>query len=310
MTTEQVFSPTSPWNTTAIGSVDANNATMVTNASAIGSLQYSFNQTGAFAIQGINDWAEGEYYGVPVFEANASTPRVNVSDSTGWWGGFTNVPMPTNAAPALGSDHHLVIWDKSTNLIYEYWTAVKSGSNWSAGAGARWSATGAGWGSAIQAGLAARAYGGSLIAGLIRRSEMLAGVIPHALAFAYPYSRGLFYANGLGVDGVNMNIANHCDNNSSSNRNSTGNIPEGAHFRLKASVNLTSLSTPARIIGQALKTYGAYVVDVGGALTFYAEILSPHGQSWSGLLSTLSVNMFTATDFELLSLPATLTPAG
>lgn len=58
------------------------------------------------------------------------------------------------------------------------------------------------------------------------------------------------------------------------------------------------------MIGQALQTYGAFVVDTAGSPTFYAENLQGKGVSWAGLLDTLDSRPFLASDFEVLSLPA------
>lgn len=311
-TAADLFSPTSPWNVPASGSVDPNSATMVSNASATGSLKYGINAAGhSFDIQGPDSWSQGEYYGVPLYIANASTPRVAVSDSTGWWGGFSSVPIPTGATAAVGSDHHLAIWDQPNNLLYEFWNALKSGSNWSASFGITFASNGQGYQTGVwQNG--ARAYGGSLVGGLIRRQEMLNGVIPHALAMSYQYTRGLHYARGLGADGVTVNIASHCDNASAPNRNSTGNIPEGARLRLKSSVDVDAKcgsNAACKVIGRALQTFGAFVIDTAGAPSFYSEVLSPQGQTWAGLLTATDARAFGADDFELMSLPSSLTAA-
>lgn len=303
-----LFSPTSPWNVPATGSVDPNSATMVSSTST-GSLKLGMQATNGLSISGIDDGGQGEYYSVPLYIADASTPRVAVGDSTGWWGGFASVPIPTGATAALGSDHHLAIWDKPNNLLYEFWNAVKSGSNWSASWGSTFASNGLGYQTGVNQN-SARAYGGSLVGGLIRRQEMVNGYIPHALAMAYPYTRGLFYARGLGADGVTVNIASHCDNASASNRNSTGNIPEGARLRLKSSVDVDAkcgTNQACKVLGRALQTFGAFIVDTSGGTGIYAEITSVHGQSWSGLLAVNSAAAFTADDFELMSLPTTLT---
>lgn len=62
-----------------------------------------------------------------------------------------------------------------------------------------------------------------------------------------------------------------------------------------------------KVIGTALKTYGAYLVDNGGVPVIYSEVLTGTGQSWSGLLDTADARAFVASDFEVLSLPPQLT---
>jgi hypothetical protein len=147
---------------------------------------------------------------------------------------------------------------------------------------------------------------------MILHEEMEAGVINHALGMAYPWTLGKKYAMGIGKDGITMNIATHSDNASGVNRNGEYNIPEGARFRLKSSVDVNArcgTNRACKIIGTALKTYGAYVVDTAGVTTFYAEVLTNKPESWAGLLKITDVRAFQADDFELLSLPPTLTSA-
>ncbi len=303
----QLFSATSAWNVPAIGSVAPQSATMISSTS-VGSLKYSFNQRGAgFDIQGTSSYPD---YGIPLYYADSTTPRVNVGDNTGWWGGLTNVPMPAQAKTSVGSDHHLSIWDVPNNTIYEFWDMRKaSNGTWSAGLGSKLSTTGLGYQTTAWSG-SARAYGGSAVAGSIRYQEMKDGEIKHALAMAYPWTRGKAYAMGLGTDGITQNIATHSDNASASNRNTSANIPEGARLRLKASVDVNAKcgsNNACKVIGRALQTYGAYVVDTSGVATLYAEVLTGKSVSWNGVLSIQDARAFGADDFELLSLPQNLT---
>jgi hypothetical protein len=107
-------------------------------------------------------------------------------------------------------------------------------------------------------------------------------------------------------------IASHNDDVHDSTRTNIYNIPEGARLRLKRSVDVlgraATLSSTAsqracKIIGKALKTYGAYVVDTAGAPTFYAENLQGKSVSWTGLLDPKDSSPFLASDFEVLTLP-------
>ncbi len=304
----QLFAKTSPWNTPATGSVDRNSSLMVSSAS-VGSLAYSFTTTGrGLAIAGTDDYPD---YGVPLYEVTTSAPQVQVKDKYGWWGGgYSGVPMPANATPAIGTDHHLSIWDIPNHTLYEFWEMAKNpDGTWSAGAGVKFDTRGTGYQTTPWA-VSARAYGGAAIAGAIRYEEMKAGVIEHALGMAYPWTRGQAYALGLGVDGVTVNIASHSDNALGADRNGAANLPEGARLRLKSSVNIDArcgASRACKVIGTALKKYGMYLVDTAGVATLYAEVLTGRDVSWTGLLSIRDAEVWTADDFELLSLPAALT---
>ena len=149
--------------------------------------------------------------------------------------------------------------------------------------------------------------GVSLVGGLIRYAEMQAGVIPHALAMSYPYTRGDGYARGPGPGGV-MGIATQANTaNAAKGYVGWGYLPEGARFRLKASVDVASRCGSNRactVIGTALQQYGAYVVDTGGWPVLYAEALDGKQVSWAGLLADTDTNAWKAADFEVLALPA------
>jgi len=296
-----LFSTTSPWNTPipTTARADPNSASMIQNLALAFSNKHAFN-------------VNISSYAVPIFYADATTPRVMVRDSTGWWGGFNLAPIPAQALADPGSDQHMVVWDVPHGLLYEYWHMGKNAdSSWSAGFGVKFGATGAGYHTKLWQG-SARAYGGSLAGGAIRYREMKKGVIPHALAMAYQYTRGDFYARGLAIDGT-RGIASHNDDENDPTRTNGYNIPEGARLRLKRSVDVAAraatLSSAAsqracKIIGRALRTYGAYVVDTAGAPTLYAENLQGKAVSWTDLLDVRDSSPFTASDFEVLTLPA------
>jgi hypothetical protein len=214
----RLFAATSPWNTPASGSVDPASDAM-TSSGRRGSLVDSLAGAGrTLDIAGTDDYPD---YGIPVFEADAATPRVAVADTYGWWGGgFAAVPVPVDAMPARGTDHHLCIVDRASHTLWEFWEMTRTADGrWTAGAGARLDLTGPGYQSEPDK-LGARAYGGSAAAGLLRYDEMRAGQIKHALAMAYAWTRGTAYARGLGVDGKTQNIASHDDAKPSRNRRS------------------------------------------------------------------------------------------
>jgi hypothetical protein len=300
----------SPWNTRANGQADVHSADYITSGTP-GSLKYYFTQNNrGFDIAGTDDYPD---YGVPIYAADASTPQVHVNDTYGWWGGTgITVPFPVGAAPAVGTDHHMAVWNKSDNKLYEFWELTKGAGNaWTAGAAATFAADGPCYQTTPWA-VSARAYGGSLISGAITLKDIKAGVIDHALGMSYPGTRGQKYAMGLGVDGKTVSIASHSDNYAGAERNTDSNIPEGARFRLKQSVDINARcgsNSACKVIGTALQTYGSYVVDNAAVPTFYAEVLTGKPENWSGLLHTIDAQAFQAEDFELLSLPATLTDA-
>jgi hypothetical protein len=285
-----LFDETSPWNQPARGAIDPLSDVMIEN---------------------LAQWTDGrgfsvntDRYAVPLFYADSNTPIVRILDSTGWWMGM-DAPMPPEAMPDPARDGHLVVWDVSSDRLYEYWGAFAVREDvWCAAYGISFDASGTG----IQTGTweaSARAYGGSAVAGAIRYGEMKRGVISHALAMAYPGVRGDRFARGL------SGIASHSGNDLKPERTTDANIPLGARLRLKSFVDVVGRCDGNRgceVIGRALQTYGTFVVDAGGAPVFYAENLIGKSVSWEGLLSPLDASTFVAEDFEVLELPPLTEP--
>jgi hypothetical protein len=231
-------------------------------------------------------------FSIPLYEATAATPTVKVTCDLGGEGfmgtngsnATAQVPIPMGAAPDPESDHHLLIIDRGRRLEWGMWnTRLESGA-WHCGLGATADLAGTGvrpykptnptWYTSH----GARACGFPLIAGLIRREEIDAGHIEHALVVAYPHIRAGFYTSPastaqakVGTDSI-----------------STRGIPCGGRIQLDPAINLDTLGLPpgGRAVAEALQRYGAYVGDYSGSLSLYAEN-SPEAQAhWKGLLDT------------------------
>ncbi len=115
-----------------------------------------------------------------------------------------------------------------------------------------------------QAGWGATASSLPVVSGLITLSDLEAGQINHAVAIMVPQAaKGIFSFPAQRTDGV-ATTANA--------------IPEGARFRLPASLNLAAINMPpiTRMIAQAAQTYGLIVNDQTGATVgFRAEDPTP-----------------------------------
>lgn len=238
------FSATSPFNVTvpASASTDVDSAAMVK----------ALTRSGAGVA---NLYA----YSVPVYTATADTPRRTVTCTETSWGtcpfAGRDVPVPDDARASAGDDGAMVVVDESAGLVYEFWQASRSGSGasatWSTSWGAVVALTGSGWLPAGSTG--ATASGASRLGGVVRVSEIKAGMIPHALSLQTSLAcTDEYRAPATKTDG--QSTASDC-------------IPEGARVQLDPDLDLSTLklTRAERAVAVALQRYGAYVVDRGGA---------------------------------------------
>jgi hypothetical protein len=187
-------------------------------------------------------------YGIPITIVPGSQKKVKVGFT--WPRESDPGPYPIPASPKIeaGSDRHMILVDKDHCKLYELFAAKHTKTGWHAGSGAIWSMTSDalrpdGWTSADAAGL-------PILPGLVRGSEVNAGVIDHALRFTVPHTcAGHIYP------------ARH-----DAGSGSCASLPPmGLRVRLKASFDISHLSPQARVIAQALKTYGMILADNGSA---------------------------------------------
>lgn len=201
-------------------------------------------------------------FGIPIYYANAETPRYEVPCTVTTWGPCPfdrySVPIPEGARPHHGSDGALVVIDESVGRVYEFWQAAFDGVGWKTSWGAVTPLHGPGWGGGAGApptGIAGAgtASGASRLGGVIRLTEIAAGDIPHALALQTDNACvGVFWSPATKTDGVSRRP--DC-------------VPEGARLQLDPTISIDELDlTPGeRTVARALQKYGAYIVDKAAA---------------------------------------------
>lgn len=189
-------------------------------------------------------------YGVPIYSTTSTTPLQRVT-CTMPWGPCdlerARVPIPANARPNSGSDAAMVVVDPAARRSYEFWQARRVDTGWRTSWGEIVALDGKGTGGATGSGI-------SRLAGVVRASEIARREIPHALVFSTDNAcTKSFRTPATKTDGVSTRA--DC-------------VPEGARLQLSPSINVDRIPgiTPAeRAVAQALQTYGAYAIDVGGA---------------------------------------------
>jgi hypothetical protein len=195
---------------------------------------------------------DGEPIGIPYAVVSSATPRVPVnfeyaSESDGH---LYPLPrgVPIEGGPRSTGDRHVIVVDRSACRDYELYAdyPLDGGKRWHAGSGAIFNLRSnhlrpAGWTSADAAGL-------PILPGLARYDEVARGVIDHALRFTAPCTARAYVYPA-------RHEASTCSGSSLP--------PMGVRVRLKASIDISRLPYQARVVAQALKSYGMILADNG-----------------------------------------------
>jgi hypothetical protein len=226
---------------------------------------------------------DGEPIGIPFDVVSKATPRSKVAFDYADESDKGPYPIPKTVhiegGNASTGDRHAILIDRDSCKLYELYALYPTAAGgWKAGSGAIWNLRSnalrpAGWTSADAAGL-------PIFPGLARYDEVARGVIDHALRFTAAQTRRAY-----------VYPARHF----ASSSNDPALPPMGLRVRLKASVDISGFPRQARIVLQALKTYGMILAD-NGSNWYISGAPSPH---WSNdALHTLG--QITGSDFEVV----------
>jgi hypothetical protein len=262
------FSPRSIWNSRLSASSPLSpNSAAVVNALA--------EEVDAEQVEGRGPYINTTRYSVPIYTVPADQPMVRVAlrhRSASLQAALSEVPLPANAQPAAGTDGHLVVWQPSTDRLWEFWQLTQLAGGWQASWGGAmrnvafssgvysrrsWPGASSSWGASASA--------LSIAGGLITLEDLAAGRIDHALALSLPNVRA----------GVFAEPASHTDGAT----HDTLALPEGAHLRLDPKLDLARLHLPhpTLMLAEAAQRYGIVIRDRAGEVTFYAQDPIPAG---------------------------------
>ena len=226
---------------------------------------------------------DGGPIGIPYDVVSEKTPKSSVTFDYADESDRVRYPIPKTVHIEGGNgasgDRHALLVDKDTCKLYELFALYpKPGGGWKAGSGAVWSLTSdhlrpAGWTSADAAGL-------PIFPGLARYDEVARGVIDHALRFTAPRTRRAY-----------VYPARHY----ASSSDDPSLPPMGLRVRLKASLDISGFPPQARVVLQALKTYGMILAD-NGSPWFISGAPNPH---WNND-DLHSLGRVTGADFEVV----------
>ena len=168
---------------------------------------------------------------------------------------------PSGVEGASGTDGHADIIDLENKRIYSFWKLRTNNGRWEAASFAWMPLNGSGWPDPAHYYQGVRAVSTPVTAGIIRKHEgcQSSDPIMHALALSLP-RESLSSANPY------VFPATTSDFNYKLNK---GNVPEGSLLMLPNSFDSTSVENKllSKVI-EALKVYGAYVVDRNDSTSF------------------------------------------
>jgi hypothetical protein len=184
---------------------------------------------------------EGQPIGIPYNVVTAAQTKTHVRFEYADESDKGPYPIPAHPKIEGGSDHHILIVDKSSCRLYELGGVQRTGSGWTAWAGAIWNLRSnavrpATWTSADAAGL-------PILPGLARYGDL-----GHALRFTAERTRRAFVypARHYASDSTDPSLP-----------------PMGLRVRLKASFDTHGFPPQARALLETLKRYGMILADNG-----------------------------------------------
>jgi hypothetical protein len=234
----QVFPADNPWNRdVSADPVDPNSASYIASINL-----------GATHLH--PDFGSPADYGIPYAVVPGAQPMVPITFNE--YGDESDpgpYPIASNAPVEAGSDRHVLVLNSGSCILYELYHATKdtSGAGWTAGSGAIFDLHSnalrpESWTSCDEAGL-------PILPGLVRYDEVAGGQITHAVRFTVWRTQRAW-----------VHPATHYGTSSNVN-----DPPMGLRVRLKASYDISQYTGQARVVLNALKTYGMFVADTGGS---------------------------------------------
>jgi hypothetical protein len=236
---------------------------------------------------------DGGPIGIPFTTVAGTQPRVPVSFDYADESDPGPYPVPANApiegGPAATGDRHVLVVDRDACRLWELYSAYpqNGGASWAAGSGATWDLRSnamrpLGWTSGDAAGL-------PILPGLVRRDEVAAGTIDHAIRVTAPRTSDAYVwpASHKAATG------------------GTSDPPMGAWFRLKASFDISGFSAANQVVLRALKQHGMVLADNGSSWFMSGAPDPGWDDSDLGLLRNVPGSAFEAVDVSSLRVSST-----
>jgi hypothetical protein len=263
------FSPHSPWNTplSEHEQLDPNSAKLVRELAS----------EAARPVGGGGPFLDATSESTPIYSVSAHQPTVRVAllaytalgapaPPSALSAAWSAVPLPSDAQHAYGSQACLVVWQPSTDRLWEFRGLHRGAHGWSAASGGAmehvssnpgvygpraWPGASSQWG--------ATGSSLSIVGGLMTFKDLARRRIPHALAMAVPeVRRGVYTAPAGRSEGTSSSPLS---------------LPAGARLRLDPRLNLRTLHVTrlVREMAEAAQKYGIVVRGWAPQVTLYAQ---------------------------------------
>ncbi len=225
----------------------------------------------------------GQPYGIPYSVVPGSTSKVTVAFD--YADESDAGPYPFGPATPIegGSDAHALVVDKDACVLYELFAADWNGGHPTAGSGAVWDLRSqalrpSGWTSADAAGL-------PILPGLLRRDEVAAGEVDHAIRLTASRTDRTFVWPARHQAGAARDAALP---------------PMGAWFRLKAGFDMSRFRPDTQVVLRAMQRHGLILADNGSNWYFTGTSEPGWDSALLDQLKTIPAGAFEAVDASSL----------
>ena len=252
-------------------------------------------------------WGTGKMrvdFSIRVLEADAATPLVPFRKGHDFMDGdsdkVSTIPLPAGGGiegqPGYQcnidqEDCHLIVVDRGHNKLYEAYQANQVNSAMTANFIAVWDLSRvyppSGRGDQCTS---ADAAGFPIAPLLFTADELATGSINHAIRIILPNPR------------MRAGVFVHPATHAGAPRGPDTAPPYGAHFRLKASYDITQLSPAAQVVARAMQKYGMFLSD-GGNIALTAQNDVDTTAKYADVnFGTRDLQALKVTDFEVVDM--------
>jgi len=237
----------------------------------------------------------GSGFGIPFNVVPNTQPKLTMSFTYASESDPGPYPFPGGTAKieggtptACSGDCHVLSLQQTACLLFEGWDChfTSSTSSWKCGSGAKFDLTKDSYGQRPLGWTSADAAGLAVLPGLVKYSEVVAGSVNHAIRFTMHCTQ-----DGYVYPASHQAVPSACGSITTATLRANY-PPMGLRIRLKSSYVISGMPTQARIVAQAMKTYGMILADNGSDYYFQGDDDSAWNDSQLNALKAIPGDQF------------------